>query len=176
MSTPQCHEINVMTFDAECHEICFVGRKTNVMTLMSWDLENVMTFIFRGTGARNNIYIYMYLTYSMKYLCSHGRVLFCFIVTLSPVLSGFSPASIHVIECHRDLYAEHVCSCCMAFLVLNLGHYREFLRHQDSATLWLICPWSKWPPFWQTICSNAFFWMKIIEFRFKFHWNLLPGV
>ena len=28
-----------MTFDAECHEICFVGRKTNVMTLMSWDLE-----------------------------------------------------------------------------------------------------------------------------------------
>ena len=52
MSTPQCHEINVMTFDAECHEICFVGRKTNVMTLMSWDLENVMRFIFSGTGPR----------------------------------------------------------------------------------------------------------------------------
>ena len=51
MSTPQCHEINVMTFDAECHEICFVGWKTNVMTLMSWDLENVMTIIFSGTGA-----------------------------------------------------------------------------------------------------------------------------
>ena len=50
MSTPQCHEINVMTFDAECHGICFVGRKTNVMTLMSWDLENVMRFIFSGTG------------------------------------------------------------------------------------------------------------------------------
>ena len=50
MSTPQCHEINVMTFDAECHEICIVGRKTNVMTLMSWDLENVMRFIFSGTG------------------------------------------------------------------------------------------------------------------------------
>ena len=50
MSTPQCHEINVMTFDAECHEICFVGRKTNVITLMSWDLENVMRFIFSGTG------------------------------------------------------------------------------------------------------------------------------
>ena len=50
MSTPQCHEINVMTFDAECREICFVGRKTNVMTLMSWDLENVMRFIFSGTG------------------------------------------------------------------------------------------------------------------------------
>ena len=49
--TPQCHEINVMTFDAECHEICFVGRKTNVMTLMSWDLENVMRFIFSVTGS-----------------------------------------------------------------------------------------------------------------------------
>ena len=52
MSTPQCHEINVMTFDAECHEICFLGRKTNVMALMSWDFENVMRFIFSGTGAR----------------------------------------------------------------------------------------------------------------------------
>ena len=61
MSTPQCHEINVMTFDAECHEICFVGRKTNVMTLMSWYLENVMRFIFSGTGARswNNDMHYM---------------------------------------------------------------------------------------------------------------------
>ena len=51
MSTPQCHEINVMTFDTECHEICFVGRKTNVTTLMSWDLENVMRFIFIWTGS-----------------------------------------------------------------------------------------------------------------------------
>ena len=51
MSTPQCYEINVMTFDTECHEICFVGWKTNVMTLMSWHLENVMRFIFSGTGA-----------------------------------------------------------------------------------------------------------------------------
>ena len=40
-----------MTFGTECHEIRFVGRKTNVMTLMSWELENVMTFIFSGTGA-----------------------------------------------------------------------------------------------------------------------------
>ena len=54
MSTPQCHEINVMTFDTECHEICFVGRKTNVMTLMSWDLENVMRFSFSGTGPRSS--------------------------------------------------------------------------------------------------------------------------
>ena len=53
MSTPRCHEINVMTFDAECHEICIAGnrRNTNVMTLMSWDLENVTIFLFSGTGA-----------------------------------------------------------------------------------------------------------------------------
>ena len=29
---------------------------------------------------------------------------------------------------------------------------------------------------WQTTFSNAFSWMKMIEFRIKFHWNLLPGV
>ena len=45
-----------MTFDAECHEICFVGWKTNVMILISWDLENVMRFILSGTGARWNKY------------------------------------------------------------------------------------------------------------------------
>ena len=52
MSTPQCHEIHVMTFDAKCHEICFVGRETNVLTLRSWDLENVMRLIFSWMGAR----------------------------------------------------------------------------------------------------------------------------
>ena len=37
-------------------------------------------------------------------------------------------------------------------------------------------PWIKWPLFWQTTISNAFSWMKIIEFWFEFHWNLFPGV
>ena len=55
MWTPQCHEINVMTFGTECHEIRFLGRKTNVMTLMSWDLEYVMTFIFSGTGVWSSV-------------------------------------------------------------------------------------------------------------------------
>ena len=27
-------------------------------------------------------------------------------------------------------------------------------------------PWTKWPPIWQTTFSNAFFWMKMIEFWF----------
>ena len=35
MSTPQCHKLNLMTFDVKCHEICFVGRKNNVVNLMS---------------------------------------------------------------------------------------------------------------------------------------------
>ena len=74
MSTPQCHEINVMTFDAECHEICFGGRKTNVMTLLSWNLENVMRFIFSGTGSRYDDTN----THSIKILSGglvHGEVL-----------------------------------------------------------------------------------------------------
>ena len=30
--------------------------------------------------------------------------------------------------------------------------------------------------FWQTKFSNAFSWMKVIQFWFKFHWNLFPGI
>ena len=40
----------------------------------------------------------------------------------------------------------------------------------------LISPGTKWPPFWQTTISEAFSWMKMIEFLFQFHWNLFPGV
>ena len=40
----------------------------------------------------------------------------------------------------------------------------------------LITPWTKWPPFWQTTLSNEFSWMKMVEFWFKFHWNLFPWV
>ena len=29
-------------------------------------------------------------------------------------------------------------------------------------------PWKKWLPFWQSTCSNGFFLMKMVEFRFKF--------
>ena len=37
-------------------------------------------------------------------------------------------------------------------------------------------PWTKWPPFCQTTFSVAFSWVKIVEFRLKFHWNTFPGV
>ena len=33
-------------------------------------------------------------------------------------------------------------------------------------------PWTKWPPFCQMTFSDAFSWMKRIQFRFKFHWNM----
>ena len=39
----------------------------------------------------------------------------------------------------------------------------------------IILPSTKWPPFWQTF-SNAFSWIKMIEFWFKFHSNLFPRV
>ena len=40
----------------------------------------------------------------------------------------------------------------------------------------VINPLTKSPTFWQTTFWNAFSWLKMIEFRFKFHWNLFPGV
>ena len=41
---------------------------------------------------------------------------------------------------------------------------------------WLISSWTKWLPVRQTTFSNAFAWIEMIEFRFKCHWNLFPGV
>ena len=35
---------------------------------------------------------------------------------------------------------------------------------------------TKWQPFLQTTFSNPFSWMKMVGFRFKFHWNLFPEV
>ena len=55
----------------------------------------------------------------------------------------------------------------MYFENVNLGYNAVELTHP---------PWTRWPSFWQTTFSNAFSWMKLIEFRFKFHWNLFPGV
>ena len=37
-------------------------------------------------------------------------------------------------------------------------------------------PLDKVAAIWQTTLSNAFFKMKITEFRLEFHWSLLPGV
>ena len=48
--------------------------------------------------------------------------------------------------------------------------------HISWPWIWLISPWTKWPLVWQTTISNAFSWMKLIEFRSQFHWHLFPGV
>ena len=37
-------------------------------------------------------------------------------------------------------------------------------------------PWTKWPPLWQTTFSIEFSWVKMIEFLFIFHCNVLPWV
>ena len=48
--------------------------------------------------------------------------------------------------------------------------------HTHEMTGHLIHYRTKWPQFWQTTISNAFSWMKMIKFRFEFHWNLFPWV
>ena len=48
--------------------------------------------------------------------------------------------------------------------------------HSNQLRGELISPWTKWSPFGQTTFSNAFSWMKMIEFKFKFHWSLFLTV
>ena len=40
--------------------------------------------------------------------------------------------------------------------------------------VWLISPWTKWPPFHRWYFSDAFLWMKNFVFWFEFHWRLFP--
>ena len=47
---------------------------------------------------------------------------------------------------------------------------------RKSLPIYLISPWTKWPPFWQTTFLNAFSSNKIIKFRFQFHGNLFAGI
>ena len=59
-------------------------------------------------------------------------------------------------------------------MILRTGF--QLLSRKHSRKLFLThLPWTKWPPLWQTTIENAFSWMKIIEYRFEFHWNLFPG-
>ena len=56
--------------------ICFVGQKTNVMTLMSRDLENVMTFIFSWTP-RWNLNLQTHITIVRHTLASYLVLRLC---------------------------------------------------------------------------------------------------
>ena len=60
-------------------------------------------------------------------------------------------------------------------MYLNYSYWQLFIRQHPSPCKF-ISPWTKWPPLWQTTFSNTFSWMKMIKFRFKFHWNLFPWV
>ena len=55
ISTPKYHVINAITSDAECQKVYFVGQKTSVMTIMLWDLMNVMRFVFSETEASSAV-------------------------------------------------------------------------------------------------------------------------
>ena len=61
------------------------------------------------------------------------------------------------------------CFCIKITAVRYIGS-----NHISMPTLTHLPPWKKWQPFWQTTFSNAFLWMKMIEFKFKFHWNVSP--
>ena len=55
---------------------------------------------------------------------------------------------------------------------------------QELLEKWILVPtsfnsssrWTNCPPFWQTKFRDTFSWMKMTEFRIKFHWNLFPGL
>ena len=54
-------------------------------------------------------------------------------------------------------------------------------HHTDVYVLVTACTLTHWGrdkmgAIFQTTVPNAFSWMKIYEFRLKFHWNLFPGV
>ena len=49
------------------------------------------------------------------------------------------------------------------------------LYHRYTRILHMTLWCTTWP-FWQKTFSNEFSWMEMIEFRFKFRWNLFSGV
>ena len=79
-----------------------------------------------------------------------------------------------------DTSFSEVCSCACPInnkaALIRTGKWRQAITwtNVDQDVCCNIA--SRWPPFWQTTISNAFSWMKMIEFRFEFHWNLFPGV
>ena len=60
----------------------------------------------------------------------------------------------------------------MVWLLFAPSHH----LHQWWPCSQLISPWTKWPPLRQMTISNAFSWMKMIEFWLDFHLILFPGV
>ena len=70
-------------------------------------------------------------------------------------------------------------------IVYDLKIARGDQYHEDNNILLCCWYWSislltqaetKWPPFFKTTFSNAFSWMKMLEFRLRFHWNLFRRI
>ena len=82
---------------------------------------------------------------------------------------------------HKESYTKYDWN---TYNIIFLTRCNTF-RHMGMYTHWHNCmnPWSysslthwgrdKMAAIWQTTFSNASSWMKIYEFRFRFHWSLL---
>ena len=70
--------------------------------------------------------------------------------TVPPVMTCFLRAPSHYLK--------------QCWLIINKVQWHTRKPHIEVET--------KWPPFFQMTSSNAFSWMKMFEFRLRFHWNL----
>ena len=72
---------------------------------------------------------------------------------------------------HNDVVLEY-----LAWYKYNglLIHVVSHTPRVQEGVINSISPWAKWPPFWQTIFSNAFSWMKKVEFWFKISLKFVP--
>ena len=81
---------------------------------------------------------------------------------------------------------QQVTSITWANIGHDVWHYMVPLGHNELKIFLRIClngqkPLTHWgrdkmAAISQTMCSNAFSWMEIYEFRLKFHWNLFLRV
>ena len=76
----------------------------------------------------------------------------------------------NLVQCLRDLLCK----------LIGIMHTKMFAMYLQIGVL-MCCLLTHWgrdnvAAIFQTTFSNTFFWMKMHEFRLKFHWNLFPRV
>ena len=86
---------------------------------------------------------------------------------------------------------DRLTNCCVKIYVwtITLKHWHQvmiiislWIRFNSRILLdqwdWLLTHWGrdKMAAIFQTTIANAFSWMKMYEFRLRFHWILFPGV
>ena len=84
-----------MAFDTECHEICFVERKTDVINLKSWYLENVLGGGGGGGGGRP---FHNYFSITLQFRCTFHFALIQVVMKLS--LQNFAHGMIVMLLWH----------------------------------------------------------------------------